>query len=71
MLERVYDTLIAILYYELPKDNYGKVVSYDRPITAWYIGQRDIKNNNVYLIYMKFYLLFVYCMLHNVNTHYQ
>lgn len=47
MLERVYDTLIAILYYELPKDNYGKVVSYDRPITAWYIGQRDIKNNNL------------------------
>lgn len=47
MLERVYDTLIAILYYELPKDNYGKVVVYDRPITAWYIGERDIKNNNL------------------------
>lgn len=47
MLERVYDTLIAIIYHELPKDNYGKVIAYDRPITAWYIGERDIKNNNL------------------------
>ena len=47
MLERVYDTLIAILYHELPKDNYGKVVIYDRPVTAWYIGERDVKNNNL------------------------
>ena len=47
MLERVYDTLIAILYYELPKDRYGKVTIYDRPVTAWYVGERDVKNNNL------------------------
>ena len=47
MLERVYDTLIAILYHELPKDGTGKVLIYDRPVTAWYVGERDIKNNNL------------------------
>jgi hypothetical protein len=47
MLERVYDTIRAILYDEMPKDYNGKIVIYDRPITGWYIGERDIKNTNL------------------------
>lgn len=51
MLERVYDTIRAILYDEMPKDFNGKVVIYDRPITGWYIGERDIKNTNLSLTF--------------------
>lgn len=47
MLERIYDTLRAILYYELPQDKNGNVVIYDRRVTAWYVGERDIKNTNL------------------------
>jgi hypothetical protein len=47
MLERIYDTLRAILYHELPQNNNGSTVIYDRPITGWYIGERDVKNTNL------------------------
>lgn len=47
MLERVYDTLKAIVYDSLPKDYNGRVLVYDRPITGWYIGERDVKNSNL------------------------
>lgn len=47
MLERVYDTIRGILYDSMPKDFNGKVVVYDRPVTAWYIGERDVKNSNL------------------------
>ncbi len=47
MLDRIYDTIRGILYYEMPQDNNGKVIIYDRPITAWYVGERDIKNTNL------------------------
>ena len=47
MLDRIYDTLRGILFYEMPQDNNGKVIIYDRPITAWYVGERDVKNTNL------------------------
>lgn len=47
MLERIYDTLRAILYHELPQDKDGNTIIYDRRITGWYIGERDIKNTNL------------------------
>ena len=47
MLERVYDTIKGIIYEELPKDVNYKAIVYDRPITGWYIGERDIKNTNL------------------------
>lgn len=47
MLDRIYDTIRGILYYEMPQDYNGKVIVYDRPITAWYIGERDVKNTNL------------------------
>lgn len=47
MLDRIYDTLRGILFYEMPQDNNGRVIIYDRPITAWYVGERDIKNTNL------------------------
>ena len=47
MLERIYDTFRGILYNELPKDFNGKCIVFDRPITAWYYGERDVKNTNL------------------------
>ena len=47
MLERIYDTIRAIIYYEMPKDINGKAIVFDRPITGWYFGERDIKNTNL------------------------
>lgn len=47
MLERVYDTLKAIIYNEMPKDINGKSIVFDRPVTGWYFGERDIKNTNL------------------------
>lgn len=47
MLERVYDTIKGIIYEEMPKDINKKVIVYDRPITGWYIGERDVKNTNL------------------------
>lgn len=47
MLERVYDTLKGIIYNEMPKDINGKVIVFDRPVTGWYFGERDIKNTNL------------------------
>ena len=47
MLDRIYDTLRGILFYEMPQDHNGKVIIYDRPITAWYVGERDVKNTNL------------------------
>jgi hypothetical protein len=47
MLERIYDTFRGIIYYEMPKDYNGKAISFDRPITAWYYGERDVKNTNL------------------------
>lgn len=47
MLERVYDTLKGIIYNEMPKDLKGRAIVFDRPITGWYFGDRDIKNTNL------------------------
>lgn len=47
MLERVYDTLKAIIYHEMPKDINGKAIIFDRPVTGWFFGERDIKNSNL------------------------
>ena len=47
MLDRIYDTLRGILFYEMPQDYQGRVLVYDRPITAWYVGERDVKNTNL------------------------
>ena len=50
MLERVYDTLQGILYYELPKDNDGNVVIYDRKLHNWFIGDREVRPSNLSII---------------------
>jgi len=42
MLERVYDTIKGILYNDLPKNGANQAIVYDRPITNWYLGDRDI-----------------------------
>jgi hypothetical protein len=47
VLERIYDTLRGIIYNEMPKDYNGKAIVFDRPITAWYYGERDVKNTNL------------------------
>ena len=31
----------------MPKDYNGKAIVFDRPITAWYYGERDVKNTNL------------------------
>ena len=50
MLERVYDTLQGILYYELPKDYDGNVVIYDRKVQNWFFGDREIRPSNLSII---------------------
>lgn len=47
MLERIYDTIRAIIYHEMPKDNNDRAIVFDRPITGWYFGERDIRNTNL------------------------
>jgi hypothetical protein len=47
MLERIYDTFRGIIYNEMPKDYNGQAIVFDRPITAWYFGERDVKNTNL------------------------
>lgn len=51
MLERVYDTLQGILYYELPKDYDGNVVIYDRKVYNWFIGDREVRPSNLSIIF--------------------
>ncbi len=45
MLERVYDTIKGILFYEFPKNNNNQAVVYDRPITGFYVGDVGVKPN--------------------------
>lgn len=47
MLERIYDTIRAIIYHEMPKDINDRALVFDRPITAWYFGDRAINNTNL------------------------
>lgn len=47
MLERIYDTIRAIIYHEMPKDHNDRALVFDRPITAWYFGDRAINNTNL------------------------
>jgi hypothetical protein len=42
MLERVYDTLKAILWTDFPKNNQGVPYIYDRTIDEWFFGDRQI-----------------------------
>lgn len=50
MLERVYDTLQGILYYEMPKDYDGNVVIYDRTVRNWFLGDREVRPSNLSII---------------------
>jgi hypothetical protein len=50
MIERIYDTLKALVFHELPKNANGFAVVYDRPILGWYFGDRDIKPSNLSVI---------------------
>lgn len=47
MLERIYDTIRAIIYHEMPKDKNDRALVFDRPITAWYFGDRAVSNTNL------------------------
>jgi len=47
MLERVYDTLRGILFYELPKNAKGEAVIFDRPVSGFYIGEAGVKPNAI------------------------
>lgn len=42
MVEKIYDTLKAILYSEFPKNTQGYPEIYDRVITGWFFGDREI-----------------------------
>ncbi len=42
MVERIYDTLKAIIYTDFPKNAQGQPVIYDRAIENWYVGDRAI-----------------------------
>jgi hypothetical protein len=50
MLERVYDTLRGILFYELPKNAKGEAVIFDRPISGFYIGEAGVKPNAISIV---------------------
>src|SRR5579862_5436399 len=43
MLEQIYETIQAILFVELPKNNNGNIVVYDREIKGWNLGDRKLK----------------------------
>jgi len=51
MLERVYDTLRGILFYELPKNAKGEAVIFDRPVTGFYIGEAGVKPNAISIVF--------------------
>lgn len=51
MLEYVYDTLQAIIWNEFPKNNDGNPIIYDRPITKWYYGDRDLINETPSILF--------------------
>jgi hypothetical protein len=42
MIEKIYDTIKAILYTDFPKNSQGYPVIYDRVITDWLFGDREI-----------------------------
>lgn len=42
MIERIYDTLKAIIWTDFPKDCNGFPMVYDRKVESWYFGDRDI-----------------------------
>lgn len=42
MVERIYDTIKAILYTDFPKDSQGYPQIYDRVIQEWFFGDREI-----------------------------
>ena len=50
MLERIYDTIRGILYYRMPKNAEGNVVIYDRVVSGWYFGDRDVKPSSLSII---------------------
>jgi hypothetical protein len=50
MVERIYDTIKALIFHELPKNANGFAVVFDRPILGWYFGDRDIKPSNLSII---------------------
>ena len=47
MLEKVYDTLRGILFYEFPKNAKGQAVVYDRTVTGFYVGDVGVKPNSL------------------------
>lgn len=51
MLERVYDTLRGILFYELPKNAKGEAVIFDRPVSGFYIGEAAVRPNAISIIF--------------------
>ena len=51
MLERVYDTLRGILFYELPKNAKGEAVIFDRPVTGFYVGEAGVRPNAISIIF--------------------
>lgn len=51
MLERVYDTLRGILFYELPKNAKGEAVIFDRPVSGFYIGEAAVRPNAIAVIF--------------------
>jgi hypothetical protein len=42
MIEKIYDTIRAILYSDFPKDSTGTPYVYDRQIANWFFGDRKI-----------------------------
>ena len=51
MLERVYDTLRGILFYELPKNAKGEAVIFDRPVSGFYIGETAVRPNAISIVF--------------------
>ena len=51
MLERVYDTLRGILFYELPKNAKGEAVIFDRPVSGFYIGEAGVRPNAISIVF--------------------
>ena len=51
MLERVYDTLRGILFYELPKNAKGEAVIFDRPVSGFFIGEAAVRPNGIAIVF--------------------
>ena len=51
MLERVFDTLRGILFYELPKNAKGEAVIFDRPVYGFYIGEAAVRPNGIAIVF--------------------